>query len=90
MTNLKDKQAAPSTTPGSFPRWREVLHNEPLASALVQGHEREIFAFLKYLKAIRRQASVASVLEYLRSLEEQGKPTEAARAALNFGGQYIH
>lgn len=84
MTNSKDKLTAPSTTPVSFPRWREVLHNELLASALVQGHEREIFAFLKHLKAIRRQASVASVLEYLRNLEEQGKPTEAARAALRW------
>ncbi|MDD2468797.1 MAG: hypothetical protein PHI97_32890 [Desulfobulbus sp.] len=60
------------------------MHNEPLASALAQGHESEIFAFLKYLKAIRRQASVASVLEYLRSLEEQGKPIVAARAALRW------
>ena len=84
MTNSKDKQAAPSTTPVSFPRWREVLHNEPLASAVVQGHESEIFSFLKYLKAIRRQASVASVLDYLRSMEEQGKPTEATRAALRW------
>lgn len=84
MTNSKDKHVAPSTTPVSFPRWREVLHNEPLPSAVVRGHESEIFAFLKHLKALRRQASVASVLEYLKSLEEQGQPTEAARAALRW------
>jgi hypothetical protein len=46
------------------------LHNEPLASALVQGRERKILAFLEYLKAICRQALVASVLEYLRGLQE--------------------
>ncbi len=84
MTNSKDKQTPPSTAPVSFPRWREVLHNEPLAPALVQTHEREIFAFLKHLKQARRRVSVASVLEYLRNLEEQSIPIEAARAALRW------
>lgn len=84
MTKSEDKQTAPSTVPVSFPRWREVLHNEPFAPTLVQTHEGEIFAFLKHLKQARRRASVASVLEYLHSLEEQGKPTEAARAALRW------
>jgi hypothetical protein len=55
--------------------WKEGVnladtHNEPLASALVQGRERKILAFLEYLKAICRQALVASVLEYLRGLQE--------------------
>lgn len=84
MTKIDDKQKTPSTTPVSFPRWREVLHSEPLASTLAQTHEKEIFAFLKHLKLVRRRASIASVLEYLRSLEEQSKPTETARAALRW------
>jgi integron integrase len=84
MTKSQDKQVAPSTTPVSFPRWREVLHNEPFSPEQMRTHEGEIFAFLKHLKQARRRASVASVLEYLQGLEEQGKPTEAARAALRW------
>lgn len=84
MTKSIDKQVAPSITPVSFPRWREVLHNEPLTPALLQAHEREIFAFLKHLKLARRRASVSSVLDYLRSLEEQNTSTEAVRAALRW------
>ncbi|MGD9949249.1 MAG: hypothetical protein AB7U29_12330 [Desulfobulbus sp.] len=84
MTKSKDKVGQPSTAPVSFPRWREVLHNEPFALVLKRSHEGEIFAFLKYLKAARCRASVASVLDYLRDLEQQGQPTETARLALRW------
>jgi integron integrase len=84
MTKSIDKNTPPPTAPISFPRWREVLWSEPLEPALARSHEGEIFAFLKHLKAVRRRASVASVLEYLQSLKDQGKPTEAARVALRW------
>jgi integron integrase len=61
-----------------------VLHNEPFDSAVKRAHEGEIFAYLKHLKTVRRRASVASVLDYLRGLEEQGRSTEAARLALRW------
>ena len=84
MTKSIDKNIPPPTAPVSFPRWREVLWSEPLEPALARSHEGEIFAFLKHLKGVRRRASVASVLEYLQSLKDQGKPTEAARVALRW------
>jgi hypothetical protein len=86
MTKSEDKQQQqqPSTAPVSFPRWREVLHSEQLNPALARSLEGEIFAYLKYLKAVRRRASVESVLEYLRHLEGQGRETEAARSALRW------
>jgi len=84
MTKSEDKQRRPSTAPVSFPRWREVLSSENLSPALTRSHEGEIFAYLKHLKATRSRASVESVLEYLRDLDEQGRPTEAARLALRW------
>jgi integron integrase len=84
MTKSKDKLIPAPSTPVSFPRWREVLHREHLAVALVRSHEGEIFAYLKHLKAKRCRVSVESVLEYLRGLEGQGTPTEAARSALRW------
>jgi integron integrase len=86
MTRSEDKQQQqqPSMAPVSFPRWQEVLHSEQLNPALVRSHEGEIFAYLKYLKAVRRRASVESVLEYLRHIEGQGRATETARSALRW------
>lgn len=84
MTKSKDKDLQPSTAPISFPRWREVLRSEQLSPTLARSHEAEIFAYLKYLKAARQRASVESVRAYLRHLEEQGQPTEAARSALRW------
>ncbi len=84
MTKSKEQPQQPSKAPVSFPRWREVLRSEPLTPALALSHEGEIFAYLKYLKASRCRASVESVLEYLHNLDEQGRPTEAARCALRW------
>ena len=57
--------------PVLFPRWREVLRNDKgLSAQQVQSHEGHIFSYLKYLKACRRLATVASVLDYLQSLPE--------------------
>ena len=85
MTKDKDKNKAVSGKPVSFPRWREVLRGDACLSApQILSHEGEIFAFLKFLKASRRQATVASVLDYLHSLAEQGKDAAPARAALRW------
>lgn len=84
MKKSEDKQPQSSKAPVSFPRWREVLRSEHLSPALAFSHEKEIFAYLKYLKAARIRASVESVLEYMRNLDEQGRPTESARAALRW------
>jgi hypothetical protein len=84
MTKSKDKHPQPSTAPVSFPRWREVLHREQFSAELLRSHEGEIFAYLKYLKSARSRASIGSVLEYLRNLDEQGRPTETARSALRW------
>ena len=84
MTKSKDKLRSIASSPISFPRWREVLHSEQLGAALTRSHESEIFAYLKYLKAMRRRASVESVLDYLHNLAEQGRPPEPARQALRW------
>jgi hypothetical protein len=82
MKNSQDKRGHPSTAPVSFPRSRELQRKELLSMALKRTPEREIFACLKYLKAARCQASVASVLESLKELEQHGQSSEPGRLAL--------
>lgn len=84
MAKQKDKDSGGAKTPVSFPRWREVLAAEDLAPGRVRGYEREIFGYLKYLKASRQRASVATVLDYLHELEVQGKETGNVREALRW------
>ena len=85
MTKSKDKFAPSSDVPVFFPRWREVLHNDKRLSAQeVQSHERHIFSYLKYLKACRRLATVASVLDHLQALPEDETQVNQARAALRW------
>ena len=85
MTKSKDKFAPSSDVPVLFPRWREVLHNDKRLSAQeVQSHERHIFSYLKYLKACRRLATVASVLDHLQALPEDETQVNQARAALRW------
>jgi len=74
MTKYKDKNKPAFDKPVSFPRWREVLRgNARLSPPLIRSYERKIFSFLRFLKISRCQATVASVLDYLHSLTEQGK-----------------
>lgn len=84
MIKSKDKLAKDAATPVSFPRWREVLIAEKMAPTQHLGYEREIFCYLKYLKAARQRASVVTVLDYLHELEEQGKETREVREALRW------
>jgi hypothetical protein len=65
MQKSKDKVGTPTNTPVSFPRWREVLQSECSDPAERRTREQEIFAWLKFLKAAHRRASVESVLDYL-------------------------
>jgi hypothetical protein len=74
MTKSKDKLALGTKQPISFPRWREVLSSEKLHHGLLHSHETEIFGYLKYLKATRTRASVETVLDYLQTLTDQGRP----------------
>jgi len=60
------------------------LAAENLAPDRTRDYEREIFGYLKYLKASRQRASVATVLDYLHELEEQGKETKNVREALRW------
>ena len=85
MTKTKNKLAASSDVPVLFPRWREALRNDKgLSAQQVQSHEGHIFSYLKYLKACRRLATVASVLDYLQSLPEDEAQGNHARAALRW------
>ncbi len=84
MHKSKDKVGTPINTPVSFPRWREVLQSECPDPAELRTREQEIFAWLKFLKAAHRRASVDSVLDYLRTLEEKGKRTDSARSSLRW------
>ena len=84
MQKSKDKVGTPTNTPVSFPRWREVLHSECPDPAELRTREQEIFAWLKFLKAAHRQASVDSVLDYLHTLEEEGKSTDSVRSSLRW------
>ncbi len=85
MIKYKDKMQSVADQPVSFPRWREVLQSDAgLTASLLRSYEKEIFAFLKFLKATRRRATVANVLDYLHTLTEQGMEAEPARAALRW------
>jgi integron integrase len=84
MTNSNQTPHPLSPTPVAFPRWREVLRNEPYQPAQVSVYEGEIFSYLKHLKAVRQRASVKSAVAYLDGLEQRGQPTDQARAALRW------
>ena len=84
MQKSKDKVAAPTNTPVSFPRWREVLQSECSDPAELRTREQEIFAWLKFFKAAHRRASVESVLDYLHTLENEGKNTDSVRSSLRW------
>jgi len=84
MTNSNQTQQIHSPAPVSFPRWREVLRNEPYEPAQMSAYEGEIFAYLKHLKAARQRASVKSAVAYLEGLDQQGQPTDKTRPALRW------
>jgi len=84
MQKSKDKVGTPTNTPVSFPRWREVLHSECSNPAVLRTQEQNIFAYLKFLKTTHRRASVDSVLDYLHTLEEEGKSTDSVRSSLRW------
>jgi len=84
MRKSKDKVATPINTPVSFPRWREVLQSECSDPAELRTREQEIFAWLKFLKAAHRRASVESVFDYLHTLENEGKNTDSVRSSLRW------
>lgn len=84
MKKSKDKVAVAANAPVSFPRWREVLLAECADPAVLQRREQDIFAWLKFLKAAHRRASVEAVLDYLHILEQEGKNTDAIRSSLRW------
>jgi hypothetical protein len=70
MQKSKDKVSTAANIPVAFPRWREVLISECSDPVELRARERDIFAWLKFLKATHRRASVEFVLDYPHSLEE--------------------
>lgn len=84
MQKSKDKVGTPTNTPIPFPRWREVLQSECSDPAVLRAREEDIFAWLKFLKAAHRRASVESLLDYLHNLEEEGKNTDSVRSSLRW------
>jgi hypothetical protein len=70
--------------PSRFKRWREVLHAEIGNPSQRNGMEQDIFAWLKFLKANARRASVNPFLDYLYPIEEQGQKTGSVRASLRW------
>ncbi|MBW6486129.1 MAG: hypothetical protein K0B01_08295, partial [Syntrophobacterales bacterium] len=48
------------------------------------GMEQDIFAWLKFLKANSRRASVESVLDFLHHIEGEGQETDSVRASLRW------
>jgi len=61
-----------------------VLRSECPDAAELRLREQEIFAYLKFLKAAHRRASVESVLDYLHELAGQGRDTGTVRQALRW------
>ncbi|MHB8091770.1 MAG: integron integrase, partial [Syntrophales bacterium] len=61
-----------------------MLHSEIGDPSKRNGMEQDIFAWLKFLKANARRASVESVLDYLHHIEEQGQKTDSVRASLRW------
>ncbi len=84
MEKQTDKVSGGANAAVSFPRWREVLHSEISDPSKRNGMEQDIFAWLKFLKANARRASVESVLDYLHHIEEQGQKTDSVRASLRW------
>jgi hypothetical protein len=84
MEKQEDKVGVSAHVPVSFPGWREVLHSEIGDSSKRNGMEQDTFAWLKFLKAKGRSASVESVLDYLHHIEEQGQKTDSVRASLRW------
>jgi integron integrase len=84
MQKNNDNVRGGDSSPVSFPRWREVLHSEYADTDQRSFLEQDIFAWLKFLKASRRRASITSVLDYLQQLEENGHKTERMRVSLRW------
>jgi len=84
MQKSEDKVSAAADAPVSFPGWREVLQSECPDPAVLRTREQDIFAWLKFLKAAHRRASIESVLDYLHSLENEEKNTDSVRASLRW------
>ncbi len=84
MQKSNNKVSETANTFVSFPRWREVLRSECSDPAVLRTREQDIFAYLKFLKAAHRRASVESVLDYLHQLDEKGKETNSVRASLRW------
>jgi hypothetical protein len=80
----KTKSALLRMPPSRFKGWREVLHAEIDALSKRSGMEQDIFAWLKFLKANARRASVESILDYLHHIEEQGQKTGSVHASLRW------
>jgi hypothetical protein len=84
MEEQTDKVGVTAHAPVSFPRWREVLHAEIGDPSKRKGMEQDILAWLKFLKANTRRASVEFVLDYLHHIEREGQETDSVRASLRW------
>jgi site-specific recombinase XerD len=84
MKKSEDKVASAASTPVSFHGWREVLQAECTEPAVLHAREGDIFAWLKFLNASHRRASVEAVLDYLHALEEAGENTNSVRSSLRW------
>jgi hypothetical protein len=80
----KAKSALRHMLPYRFKRWRNVLHAEIGDPSKRNGMERDILAWLKFLKANARRASVESVLDYLHHIKEQGQKLDSVHASLRW------
>ncbi|MBW6487338.1 MAG: hypothetical protein K0B01_14430, partial [Syntrophobacterales bacterium] len=79
MEKQEDKVGVTAHAPVSFLRWREVLDSEIGYPSKRNGMEQDIFAWLKFLKANSRRASVESVLDFLHHIEGEGQETDSVR-----------
>jgi hypothetical protein len=80
----KTKSALLYLLPSRFKGWREVLHAEIGDPSKRNGMEEDILAWLKFLKANARRASVESVLDYLHHIKAQGQKPDSVRASLRW------
>ncbi len=73
----------------SFPDWATVLAGDLQVPQDVRGRFRaQIIAYLAFLKRSHRRASVDSVLDYLKELEESGADSQPHREALRWFFRY--